>query len=93
MRAFAGGTNFLSFKQLLDPIHAPKGGQAAWILTQEIRDQQFPLNSGDGLKASRNFAPWSDFRTFSDEVFAAAQKRCGVYCNSHCIKSSHPCNA
>ena len=74
--AVAGGTNFPSFKQLLDPIHAPKGGQAAWILTQEIRDQQFPLNSGDGLKASRNFAPWSDFRTFSDEVFAAAQKRC-----------------
>ena len=71
-----GGTNFHSFKSLLDPIHAPRAGQAAWILTQEIRDQQFPLNSGSGLKAAKNFAPWSDFRTFSDEVFAAAQKRC-----------------
>ena len=68
------GTSFTSFD--LDPINERKGGEAAWILTQEIRDQQLPLNSGTGLTESRSFAPWSEFRTFSDEVFAAAQARC-----------------
>lgn len=60
----------------MDPIHAPQNGQAAWIITQEIRDQQLPLKDGTGLSAARNFAPWGEFRTFSDEIFAAAQARC-----------------
>lgn len=69
-------TSFESFDDLLDPINAPTGGQAALIVTQEIRDREFPLNSGAGLTAARNFAPWSDFRTFMDITFAAAMRRC-----------------
>ena len=72
----AWGTKFPSFASVGDPINAPPGGEGAWILTQEIRDQQLPLNSGSGLTAGRNWAPWSEFRTFSDQVFAAAQARC-----------------
>jgi hypothetical protein len=69
----AWNTQFATFADLSDPINAPAGGQAALIVTQEIRDREFPL-LGD-LYAAKNFAPWGDFRTFMDETFAAAMKR------------------
>lgn len=67
------GTHFATFADLSDPIHAPVGGEAALIVTQEIRDREFPF-VGDTYGA-KNFAPWSDFRTFMDETLANAMKR------------------
>ena len=67
-------THFTSFSDLSDPINAPAGGEAALIVTQEIRDREFPLWTS--TTAAKNFAPWSDFRTFMDESFAGAMKRC-----------------
>ena len=67
-------THFTAFSDLSDPIHAAAGGEAALIVTQEIRDREFPLWSS--TTTAKNFAPWSDFRTFMDESFAAAMKRC-----------------
>jgi len=70
------GTHFTSFDDLRDPINAPPHGEAALIVTQEIRDREFPLNSGSGLYSAKNFAPWSDFRTFMDITFANAMRLC-----------------
>jgi hypothetical protein len=67
-------TSFSAFSDLSDPIHAPVGGQAALIVTQEMRDRELPLWSS--TTTAKNFAPWSDFRTFMDESFVAAMKRC-----------------
>jgi hypothetical protein len=69
-------THFTSFDDLRDPINAPAGGEAALIVTQEARDREFPLNSGSGLTDEVNFTPWGDFRTFMDQTFVAAMKRC-----------------
>lgn len=69
-------THFTAFSDLMDPINAPRYGEAALIFTQEIRDREFPLNSGSGLTDEVYFGPWSDFRTFLDETWAAAMKMC-----------------
>lgn len=67
-------THFTAFSDLADPIHAATGGEAALIVTQEIRDRELPLWTS--TTSAKNFAPWSDFRTFMDESFVAAMKRC-----------------
>lgn len=69
-------THFTAFSDLMDPINAPRYGEAALIITQEMRDREFPLNSGTGLTDEVYFTPWSDFREFLDGTWAAAMKMC-----------------
>ncbi len=68
------GTHFASFTDLSDPINAPRYGEAALIVTQEMRDREYPLYSQD--TAAKNFSPWSDFRRHMELTMANAMQRC-----------------
>jgi hypothetical protein len=68
------GTHFASFSDLNDPINAPQYGEAALIVTQEIKDREYPLYSDN--TAGKNFSPWSDFRRHMELTMAGAIQRC-----------------
>lgn len=66
------GTHFNSFSDLSNPINAPRYGEAALIVTQEMADREFPLyNDPTGAK---NFSPWSDFRRHMELTMANAMQ-------------------
>ncbi len=68
------GTSFTSFNDLSDPINAPRYGEAALIVTQEMKDREYPLYADD--TAAKNFSPWSDFRRHMELTMADAIQVC-----------------
>jgi hypothetical protein len=68
------GTGFSSFSDLSDPINAPQYGEAALIITQEMKDREYPLYEQD--TAAKNFSPWSDFRRHMELTMANAMQLC-----------------
>ena len=68
------GTHFAAFSDLSNPINAPRYGEAALIVTQEMKDREYPLYSDS--TAAKNFSPWSDFRRHMELTMANAMQRC-----------------
>jgi len=68
------GTSFSSWSDLSDPINAPRYGEAALIVCQEIRDREFPLYTDTA--GAKNFSPWSDFRRHMELTMANAMQLC-----------------
>ena len=68
------GTHFTDFSDLADPINAPRYGEAALIVTQEMKDREYPLYADS--TAAKNFSPWSDFRRHMELTMASAMQRC-----------------
>ncbi len=68
------GTHFAAFSDLSDPINAPQYGEAALIVTQEMKDREYPLYTN--TTGAKNFSPWSDFRRHMELTMANAMQRC-----------------